>query len=128
MVKTSCTPLPCWCALKSLIGAGIGGEGGSGSPGAPQPLRRSKPSRATENTKDRRKKKLAERPFTEIAAPVFEFQLPYFGCYRARECTGSNPGSLRFPQAACLRKPNPPSLIFSSNPALQTKVRPEPSP
>src|SRR6266851_3306145 len=36
-VKASCTPSPAWCAARSLIAAGTGGEGGTGSPGAPQP-------------------------------------------------------------------------------------------
>src|SRR5258706_14015634 len=36
-VNVSSTPSPAWCAARSLIVAGTGGEGGIGSPGAPQP-------------------------------------------------------------------------------------------
>src|SRR5260370_36206164 len=35
-VNVSSTPSPAWCAARSLIVAGTGGEGGTGSPGAPQ--------------------------------------------------------------------------------------------
>src|SRR5260370_23839187 len=38
-VNVSSTPSPAWCAARSLIVAGTGGEGGTGSPGAPHPAR-----------------------------------------------------------------------------------------
>src|SRR5579863_7307859 len=70
-VKVSCTPLPCWCAVRSLIAAGTGGEGAVGSPGAPQPASSSAPKIATEIVRRCGRETLAERPFTEIVAPVF---------------------------------------------------------
>jgi hypothetical protein len=81
-VKTSWTPLPCWCAVKSVIGAGIGGEGGCGSPGAPQPLKVKKKRIKIRKSKRCLEWRMVLRPFTEFAAPAVEFRVSYFDFYR----------------------------------------------
>ena len=73
-VKESRTPSPAWCAARSLIATGTGGDGGTGSPGAPHPA-------AIKKT-DKRKWKIAKtcagrfvvRNAVPIRFSIFQFQ------------------------------------------------------